>query len=202
MQIHIEFTTEVLGTIPGKRDIASEYIVAKHPLGTAADELEAVPDVAEELRDATTFFPRSEGRPIMWDYMVRGHFKAACEALINAGQWSREALKKYRLTPYLYKKTIDQLVFVTPRAIVLQPPDGYEETKFVERPLRAQTMRGERIALARSESLPVGTTCDYTVECLNDSLDEWVARWLDYGVYSGYGQWRNGSFGRFTWQQR
>ena len=72
-------------------------------------------------------------------------------------------------------------------------------------------MQGERIALAMSEAVPSGTTCEFTVMLAiektaaakgkpaidyTDALKEW----LDYGAYKGYGQWRNSGKGRFTYQ--
>ena len=36
----------------------------------------------------------------------------------------------------------------------------------------------------------------------SEALDEALVReWLDYGAYSGIGQWRNSGKGRFTWEE-
>lgn len=71
----------------------------------------------------------------------------------------------------------------------------------LQRPLRAQTAQGERISLANSEMIPAGATCEFTVKCLLDDHEKTVREWLDYGCFSGMGQWRNASYGRFTWEE-
>jgi hypothetical protein len=196
--VRITFTEPLLGTIAGNKELAEDYIIGKHPEGFAADEQEALPDVDEEIEKASTFFARDKnGNPMMWDYQWKGYFKEACEALIHSELWTKEELKKYRLTPYLYKKTIDKQVFVCPRRIVLALAG---KPFFVQRPLRGQTMKGERICLARSEAVPQETTLELEIEWLNDNLGDWIVRWLDYGIKGGTGQWRNGGFGRFTWE--
>jgi hypothetical protein len=34
-----------------------------------------------------------------------------------------------------------------------------------------------------------------------DDLLDTVREWLDYGQYNGLGQWRNASYGSFTWEE-
>ncbi|MBU8870643.1 MAG: hypothetical protein KOO60_07255 [Gemmatimonadales bacterium] len=202
MRIKCTFAEPALGSLSGNREVTAEYIASKADTPEKmAEEVEAVPDIEETLQKATTVFARTpDGKPQIWDYQVRGFFKAAALALSESGQYTKEHLKKFKLTPYTYKRTIDTQVFVFPRKIpLILPEDG--AVGFVERPLRAETMRGPRIALARSESVPAGTTFDIEVEWLNDKLGDWVKSWLDYGRYSGIGQWRNGSYGRFTWEE-
>jgi hypothetical protein len=221
----VELIRPVLGTLAGNPEVAKEFIVAKHPKGHSDEEEAALPNVDEELRDATTFFPRSpDGQPIMWCYMVRGHMKAAAKAYADSGQFTKEQLKKFKLTSYSCKRTIDTMVFVLPspgtacRAWIpweLPASDhpGWQELEqygvrdeqsglvTFERPLRAETMRGERIALSRSEMLPAGSKARFQVECLNAALVDWVRLWLDYGERMGYGQFRNGGFGQFVWHE-
>ena len=118
--------------------------------------------------------------------------------MIHTGTLTKEKLRKVRLTQYMYKKAIDKLIFVKPRKILLNMAG---EMSFCERPLRGQTMRGERIALARSEQAPVGTSIECEIIVLNDKLWDYIKRWLDYGVLQGMGQWRNSGMGRFDWQE-
>ena len=99
-----------------------------------------------------------------------------------------------------YKKEIDGLIFPQPRQIPLILPEG-EEMGFCERPLRAHTAQGERVALARSEQAPVGTTVEFEVRMLRADLHLFVEEWLDYGRLRGFGQWRNSGMGRFTWRE-
>jgi hypothetical protein len=96
-----------------------------------------------------------------------------------------------------YKKVIDGLIFVEPRQIPLQF-DG--EVGLCQRPLRAQTAQGERVALSISEEIPAGATMEFTVLCLDASHVSAVMEWLDYGSLRGLGQWRNSGHGVFTYE--
>ena len=62
-------------------------------------------------------------------------------------------------------------------------------------------MQGERVSLAMSEEAPAGTTVEFTIVSFLDSYESVIKEWLDYGVYSGIGQWRNSGKGRFKWEQ-
>lgn len=85
------------------------------------------------------------------------------------------------------------------RQIVLQLPDGAEIGN-CQRPLRASTAQGERVALANSESCPAGTIIEFTIMCMVDELMNNVIEWLDYGKLNGIGQWHNSGKGRFEWE--
>ena len=71
--------------------------------------------------------------------------------------------------------------------------------RVLDRPLRAQTAQGERIALASSEMLDAGTWCDFEVTLLDDSAKyrEAMVEWFSYGQLRGIGQWRNAGHGSF-----
>lgn len=79
-------------------------------------------------------------------------------------------------------------------------PEGGEVGE-LQRPLRAETAQGARVALAHSETVPVGTKQEFIVKLLKDDLVPLVREWLDYGELHGTGQWRNASFGRFCWEE-
>lgn len=199
MKIEIEFTEPLLGTLAGNKEIAEEFIISKHPAGESEEESEAIPNVGETIEKSSTFFSRNEeDKPIMWDYQIKGFFKSACAAMIHTETMTKKELKEYRLTEYLHKKTIDELVFVSPRKIILDLPDG-KKLDFCQRPLRGETMKGERIALARSEQAPAGTKIQVEISYLNTKLAEFIERWLNYGALRGLGQWRNSGMGRFKW---
>ena len=204
MKVLISFTEPLLGTLSGNPEIAQEFILTKHPEGISKDELEAQSNLKEVTEKSSTIFPRNaDGQPILWDYQIKGFFKEACAAMIHIEAMTKEDLKKFRLTEYLYKKTIDQLIFVFPRQIVLQLPEGCDPNKlnFCQRPLRGQTMKGERISLARSEEVPEGTKIEIEIKCLNEKHEDFVKQWLTYGALKGTGQWRNSGKGRFKWQE-
>ena len=60
---------------------------------------------------------------------------------------------------------------------------------------------GERICLANSEMIPAGAEIEFTICLLKDDMEKVTEEWLDYGKYSGIGQWRNASYGAFTWEE-
>ena len=97
-----------------------------------------------------------------------------------------------------YKKIIDGCIFPQPRKIEIHM-NG--EMGNCQRPLRAQTAQGERIALANSEAVPAGSWIEFNVVCLSDAYEKAVREWLDYGQFKGIGQWRNSGMGRFTWEE-
>ena len=70
-----------------------------------------------------------------------------------------------------------------------------------QRPLRASTAQGERIALASSETVPAGAECEFTIVCLVDNDIDLVKEWLEYGQFHGMLQWRNSGKGRFVWEE-
>ena len=70
-----------------------------------------------------------------------------------------------------------------------------------QRPLRAQTMQGERVTLAMSEECPANSTISFTVLCLSPEHVAAVREWLNYGYLRGLGQWRNSGRGKFVWEE-
>ena len=202
MKIKITFVEPILGTSPRNEDIYRDFIGSKAPdAPKLEEEVEALgaETVAEK---GMTVFPRNEaGQPILWDYQVKGFFKDACSMMAKVGGKDEKGKKRAvnesgKMTAY--KKTIDGLIFVKPRQIVLEHPG---EVGICQRPLRAQTMQGERVALSMSEELPAGTTAEIEITCLCDEHAAAVREWLDYGILRGIGQWRNSGKGRFAWQE-
>lgn len=79
-------------------------------------------------------------------------------------------------------------------------PDGAECGR-CERPLRASSASGERVALAASETVPAGTVLEFSILVMNPKDAETVREWLDYGRLRGLFQWRNSGKGRFEWEE-
>jgi hypothetical protein len=191
LSVALTFTEELLGTASANPELYREFIASKRPEGVDEAEVEALPDVDDEVEKSTTCFHRDgDGNPILWDYQIKGFFKDACGMLRRADAGESRKLKAY-------KKQIDGLVFVKPRMIPLVLPEG-ADTGICERPLRAQTAQGERVALARSETAPAGTRCEFTVKLLDAKMADAVFEWFEYGEDRGLGQWRNSGKGRFT----
>ena len=192
MRVRITFLEEVLGTANADKDDHSEFIASKAPDAPSREEEVASLGVDEVERKEMTIFPRLEdGTPFLWDYQIRGFFKSAAQAMSYIGGQHKLAA---------YKKKIDLLVHIQERKIPLFIPDGMEMGN-CQRPLRASTMQGDRVALANSETCPAGTIAEFTIECLQDDLMKFVIEWLDYGKYNGLGQWRNSRKGSFVWTE-
>lgn len=189
LRIRLTFIDDLLGTMPGNRDIFTDFVAKKAE--TVNEEAEAIP-VDEALEKGTTVFPRTaDDKPFIYDYQLRGYFKESCKFLkkVEGTKSSKEKA---------YKQKIDGLIFVKDRQNVINTD---KEIGICERPLRASTPQGERISLSRSESIAEGATMEFTVVCMVDSDIELVKEWLDYGRFHGTGQWRNSGKGRFTWEE-
>jgi hypothetical protein len=194
LRVRIKFIEEVLGTASQDKKLHETYIASKGPDAMSIEEeIEAIGTEAV-LENGMTVFPREtiDGKsvPIFWDYQIKGFFKDAAGML-------RKVTKSHSSELKAYKKAIDGLLFVEPRKIPITLSGEMGEC---QRPLRAQTAQGERIAIAHSETIPAGSTIDITIKCLDGSLLPAVKEWMDYGVLRGIGQWRNSGKGRFEYE--
>ncbi|MGN0998676.1 MAG: hypothetical protein ACI4PO_03915 [Faecousia sp.] len=192
IKARLTFTEEILGTASNNPEIHSEYIASKaQDAKKLEEEVEAI-GVEEVIEKSMTVFPRNEeGAPILWDYQVKGFFKDAAGVLKRVPGTKASKIKAY-------KKEIDGLLFVFPRKIPLNMPAGLGSC---ERPLRASTAQGERIALSNSETAPAGTTIDIEIRCMTKEMYDLARECLDYGALRGIGQWRNSGKGRLVWQE-
>ena len=202
MKVKITFMEPVLGTWPNNKNIAEEFIASKAPDASTIEEEIAALGIDAVTEKGKTVFPRNEaGDPVLYDYQVKGFFKDACGMLRRVGGKDEKTGKKKaanlsgKLTAY--KSVIDGLIFVQPRMIPIQV-NG--EIRDCQRPLRAQTMQGERVSLANSEEIPEGSSAEFEVVCLEKDHEAVVQEWLDYGILRGIGQWRNSGKGRFTYE--
>ena len=194
IKARLTFIEDALGTASEDKEIHSRFIASNAPdAPSRAEEIAAVG--AEEVEERSmTVFPRDEdGNPIFWDYQIKGFFKDSCSALqrMKGEEIAKESLKRKA-----YKKIIDGCIFVFPRKIRIEMAGEIGE---LQRPLRGQTAQGERIALAHSETIPAGSTIEIEIN-VPDIYEKVVIEWLEYGKLKGLGQWRNASFGRFTYE--
>ena len=190
MKVRITFTEPLLGTLSGNKELAEDFIAKKHPVEPQEDEIEVVANIDEELANGSTIFNFDDDGKFLWDYQIKGFFKDACGMLRRVPD-----TRSKKMTAY--KKIIDGLIFTGPRRIYINLSG---ETFFTERPLRASTPQGERIALARSETAPAGSWIDVNITCLDKKLEKTVSEWLNYGAVRGLGQWRNSGCGRFKYE--
>lgn len=212
MRVRLTFIDSVLGTASGDPEVHSTYIAGKvldNKIATGAgtkeereqkfrEEVEAIGEEGVEEKQMTVFPRNKDGEPIFWDYQIRGFFKSACSALGKIPGTKSSKLKAY-------KKQIDLRIFVFPdakkragREIVIHTDKPIGS---LQRPLRAQTMQGERVALANSEEIEAGAWCEFDILMLNDDDADMIREWLDYGSLNGLGAWRNSAHGAFSWDE-
>lgn len=190
MKVRLTFTEEILGTASNDKEIHAEFIASKAPDAPSREEEIAAVGVEEVIEKGKTVFPKDdEGKPFLYDYQIKGFFKNSAKAFNYVGGDSKLPA---------YKSKIDNCIFIKERKIPLVIPNG-EEIGDCQRPLRASTAQGERVALVNSESCPIGTICEFTILCMVDNLMKHVIEWLDYGKLNGIGQWHNSGKGRFDW---
>lgn len=196
IKVRLTFTEKVLGTANNNKEIHGDYIASKAPDAKSKEEEIAAIGAEEYAEKQMKVFPRDDsGEPIFWDYQIKGFFKDTCSALQKC---KGEAFSKNSCAIKAFKKVIDGVIFIDERKIHINMHGG--EMGICERPLRAQTAQGERVALASSETIPEGSTIEFTVTCLSDQYAPAVIEWFDYGKYRGLGEWRNAGFGRFTYE--
>jgi hypothetical protein len=204
--IRLRFIEPLLATMTGNPQVFEDYKRELAPDEVKANEEAAVIEaLSQQIEKASTVFARDDKGLFLWDYNIKGMLKENIGILCELGQAGS-------LTRWTYKKAVDNTVFVAPRRLylmrngaVLIKPDGD-----VQRPLRADTLQGERVALARSEMCEAGTTVSFELTIfLSENAkskyasinEELIGAALDYGRVKGIGQWRNASWGRFEWEQ-
>jgi len=196
-KVRIELAEAMLGTTPVNPSIWAEHIATKQAKalkkeGMSADEIKAeiestVAGVSgnDELDTGKTTFMKDEIGYYVRDYFIKGFLKN-----------SAKCMKEFGKVKQLRSKVRDYL-HVRPRHIYVAKPNS--ELQIIERPLRAQTPQGERVAIARSESVPAGTILDFELHSLNGVITKnCIEALLDFGQYEGLGQWRGSGAGRFT----
>lgn len=181
---HVKITliTPMLGTVPKDPNVYTSYIASKAPKDVDTTD-EDIPPPDEK---GATGFHADENGLYLLDYQVKGMIK-------EGGNILKDIIGITAL-----RSKLDNFLFVQPRKIYLgkKEPDGV-----IERPLRAQTAQGPRVSLARSDYVAEGTTFEFDVALLAGPVTIDVVRAiLDYGALKGLGQFRNGGYGRFTYE--
>lgn len=201
LKVRLTGLDSVLGSVALNKEVFSEFMVNKTK--TKEEKEAALADlenIEENTEKGTTGFYRDEnGKLIMKGYQVKGFLKEAMKAL------------KDQLDIKSYLSKVDNYVFVLERnipimrdGVQLEKPDG-----FLERPLRAETMQGPRVSLARSEEVLCDWYIDLTIRVMKNAgtakskpvdMDA-IKACLDYGSMKGLLQWRNAGHGTFNWKE-
>lgn len=189
IKLKITLTEPMLGTVPMDKEIYATYIATKKEKAgepaLASEELSDEVDSILENKGWTGFHSDDKGL-FIYDYMLRGFLK-----------YAGNLMKKEIGVKQLADK-ISKYVFVFPRKIYLgkDKPDSV-----LERPLRAMTMQGPRVTLARSDTVNEGTSFDCEIKFIEGEVTEKILlQLLEYGQLQGLGQFRSGSYGRFAFE--
>lgn len=199
MRVRLTFIDDILGTAPSDPEVHRTYIASKAPDAPSVEDEVAAVGVDEAVEKGMTVFSKDQnGNPILWNYQIKGFMKSACQALRTLKGTESSKLKAY-------KKQIDLRIFVfadaEDRANRMIPITVAGDIGNCQRPLRAQTMQGERVALANSESIPTGSSIEFDILMLEPGDRKLIVEWLNYGSLNGIGQWRNSGKGAFTWEK-
>mgnify|MGYP001617054869 CR=1 FL=1 len=205
-QVSLTFTEPLLGGAPKNPKVFETYLAGRAakrmtPEGRVsaealselmAEEAGALPEGDE--KGWTGFYSDDKGM-FLWDNQIKGFIKEAAAILKNA-LGEGESISALR-------SKLDNFLYVFPRRI---RPVGAVVMEPLERPLRAMTMQGPRVSLIRSDQIAAGASVSFELEVLHVVQkgkvvisQELIEEILSFGRLKGLGQWRNGSFGRFTY---
>lgn len=219
LKVTVECVAELLATSPGDDETYAERAAANIENETGApptpeenvhilEEVETLPD-GSTAKKGLTVFHRDENGIFLWAYQLQGFLKSAGEALrVSATEGKADdPPKKGKGTKWgSIKSKIDRFIVVRPdklylyrledgKRVPVMQPDGV-----CSRPLRAMTMRGERVSISRSESISPGVRLDATIDILEGApiTEMMLVEMLAYGERVGLLQWRNSGKGRFV----
>ena len=147
-KVRLKLLTPLLGSLPDKKIFTKMMekkgeIVDQEDVEEHYDELSMLPDESKY-----TVFARDVDGVYIIDYQVKGFFK-------NAGNVLKNNLKIKAL-----RKKVDDFLFITPRFIYLTE----KVSGILERPLRAQTPKGERVTVAASEYIAEGLEFEFLLQ--------------------------------------
>lgn len=194
----------ILGSIAMDKSVFTEYLATKgktpEERAKAMADVDNVPDADESSENKATGFYRDEdGNFILKEYQVKGFLKEAARCL------------KDQLGLVAPVSKIDNFVFICEPNLIIRTKTGGTVTQadsILDRPLRAMTAQGPRVALAYSEMVD-DWSIEFTLRVLqNEGSKKSVAMTMDvieelleYGFLKGLLQWRNGGYGKFTFEK-
>lgn len=198
--------TPLMGSQPANPDVRTAYIESKAPDPTAATDEENRMLLRETLDEKTlTVFLRDPGKKdalLILDYTILGYLKGAIDILKEQNHVKAAAGK------------VDKYIFAAPRKLYITKGGKpiFEEDSVLERPLRAKTAQGDRVALTASELIEDPWEIEVELTLLPNPAAKteggskaitWavIEQALALGRMKGIGQWRNGGYGRFTYER-
>jgi hypothetical protein len=206
--VSLELLEDMLGTVPMAKDLYTKHLASKakerlekmrdqgipmadgapvtdEAIATAIKE-ETATVLDSEERGWTTFHKDGQGY-FIYNYAVKGFLCEAARTLKEGSDDEGDSVKQLA-------DKFKRYCFVSPRRIRLVEPMGT-----LERPLRAQTAKGPRVALVRSDFIAAGTQLSFELALLDGggiSVGT-LKDVLSYGALMGLGQWRSGGYGTF-----
>lgn len=191
-----------MGSVSADKEVYTKFLASKAKTDEEKKNAEADKEnLPGEINKETVFYRDAEsGNLILKGYQVKGFLKEAAKALRGTFEEMGSGTTS--------QGKIDNLIFIEQMDIpllrdgeVIPQPDGH-----LERPLRAMTMQGPRVSIARSEMVKAGWTCEFSIRLISDVKGgraktytwETVERMMEYGALKGLLQWRNAGYGSFT----
>jgi hypothetical protein len=195
--VTLTFISPILGSAPSNKEVYQNYVASQIPEPTpeiVATEVAQIPDTPQTGKTIFRVDPETN-HLIYLPHQIRGFLKAAASAITGK-----------EITAF--KSKIDKFVFVAPEVIELklngQPIKADPKMDTEERPLQAMTAQGPRVSLLSSEKLKKGVKIDFQLIVLplgqREITEDILRSWFDYGQFQGISQWRNGGYGRFTFE--
>ena len=192
LRVRLHYIESLLGTAPMDKEIYRTWIAKNALDAKSMEEKIEMMGVEGVFEKGLTGFPRTkDGKIGTMDYTLRGYLK---ETVTHEKRGDNSVCKKFTA----HKTKIDGAVFVRPRFV---PINLTGNITILQRPLRAQTAQGDRVAIAASEEVPAGSTQEFIIAMKNKEFDPYIRACLDYGIDHGNGQWRNSGHGRFLWEE-
>lgn len=194
-RVRFTFTAPVLGSSPSNKELHSEYIASKAPDAPSMEEEVAMIGADEVEAKQMTVFPRFKDeygieRICVLDYQIKGMFKDYIGGL-------RRVKGTISSKVTAYKKVVDKNIFIKERKIPFFNIDNIDSN---QRALRGNAGGQEIVALANSEQLEEGCSIEFTIVYSKD-LEDLIVECLNYGIYAGFLQWRNGGYGKYIWEE-
>lgn len=190
-KVRLTLVSPILGACPQDNKLYETYIASKAPDSADIAEEIALLGAEEVAERGKTVFLRKDGRPCLAQHVIKGFFKEATKMMRRVPGSKAGRIKNY-------KEQFAGGVFINNHEPVIINFAGEMECN--QRPLRIEDAAGKRTAIASSEQIPAGATMVFEIVCLTKEVYDAIPELLDYGFHHGIGQWRNGDYGRFTWE--